>query len=155
VDQSNQAIFKDRIRRIERTRKKARVPLPSKGKPIHRPWRRLEAGLKLASLSALAVLGVKVAFLVTLGPEAYAHHRAVLEQGTSIERMGAALMAPDLVTGFVAQRLSGSGSQAAVADATAAAPAAADVPPKRAPVVIRGGARSSARFRAAPAPAAH
>lgn len=148
MDQSNNAAFNDRIRRIERSRKKPARAVPVMGKPASRPWRGLEAGLKLAALSAAAVIGVKAAFMAAIGPQAYAHHRTVLEQGSSIERMGAALMAPDIVTDYVARMRFGQAPGGSAAQAGASAQGAAAAAP--APVVSHGAVPASAHFRSLP-----
>lgn len=99
MEQSNQAIFRDRIQKIEKTRRKAGLPVA--GKPAQRPWLRLEMGLKLAALSAAAVIAVKAGFMIALGPQDYMVHRNALLEGNLIDQLGAGLMTPDVVTRHV------------------------------------------------------
>lgn len=152
--QGNHASFEERIRRIEVDRK-AQAPVPMRTRrPVHRPWRRLESGLKLASLTAIALIGVKVGLMLLVGPQAYAQHRADLQAGGSIERLGAALMEPDVITQSAARLAFGSAqmTQEAMAAATAAATAPARAPGQ--PIVLNR-ARPTGNFflpaRVAPA----
>lgn len=107
MDRQSQESFQDRLYRIEADRVRAALDTPARGSRRARPWHRLEQGLKLASLSAFAVIGLKCALVLQFGPDAYAQHRAELAQGNSLDRIAAVLMAPDPVTGLAASLIRG------------------------------------------------
>lgn len=115
MEQDTLQDFADRLQRIEGARLRSALhgPAPSR-------WSRLAtqiaAGLKLASLCAAAIIGLKAALMFELGPEAYAKHRTTLEHGNSIDRISAVLMAPDPVTWLVGAGMRGAVTNVAAAD---------------------------------------